>query len=75
MWPDLVLSQLAAKFLVDPEDEESMKKELREAFRIYDKAGKEGLEIARDKHPQRNMVSITTRYSTLLLRSLPNRNW
>jgi len=31
--------QLAAKFLVDPEDEESMKKELREAFRIYDKAG------------------------------------
>ena len=37
----LVLSQLAAKFLVDPEDEESMKKELREAFRIYDKAGKE----------------------------------
>ena len=30
--------QLSAKFLVE-EDEESMKKELREAFRIYDKAG------------------------------------
>ena len=30
---------LSARFLVDPEDEESMKKELREAFRIYDKAG------------------------------------
>ena len=31
--------QLSAKFLVE-EDEESMKKELREAFRIYDKEGK-----------------------------------
>ena len=30
--------QLSAKFLVE-EDEEGMKKELREAFRIYDKAG------------------------------------
>jgi Ca2+-binding EF-hand superfamily protein len=30
--------QLSAKFLVE-EDEESMKKELREAFRIYDKEG------------------------------------
>jgi len=31
--------QLSAKFLVE-EDEEGMKKELREAFRIYDKDGK-----------------------------------
>ena len=31
--------QLSAKFLVE-EDEESMKKELKEAFRIYDKDGK-----------------------------------
>ena len=30
--------QLSAKFLVD-EDPEGMKKELKEAFRIYDKAG------------------------------------
>lgn len=30
--------QLSAKFLID-EDEEGMKKELKEAFRIYDKAG------------------------------------
>ena len=30
--------QLSAKFLVE-EDEEGMKKELREAFRIYDKDG------------------------------------
>ncbi len=30
--------QLSAKFLVE-EDEEGMKKELREAFRIYDKVG------------------------------------
>jgi calmodulin len=30
--------QLSAKFLVE-EDEEGMKKELREAFRIYDKEG------------------------------------
>ena len=29
---------LSAKFLID-EDEEGMKKELKEAFRIYDKAG------------------------------------
>ena len=35
--------QLAAKFLVE-EDEEGLKKELKEAFRIYDKEGnKEGL--------------------------------
>ena len=32
--------QLSAKFLVE-EDEEGMKKELREAFRIYDKDGEE----------------------------------
>ena len=32
--------QLAAKFLVE-EDEEALKKELKEAFRIYDKEGKE----------------------------------
>ena len=31
--------QLAAKFLIE-EDEEQMKWELREAFRIYDKQGK-----------------------------------
>jgi calmodulin len=31
--------QLASKFLVE-EDEEQMKWELREAFRIYDKQGK-----------------------------------
>ena len=31
--------QLSAKFLVE-EDEESMKKELKEAFRIYDKEGR-----------------------------------
>ena len=31
--------QLAAKFLIE-EDEEQMKWELREAFRIYDKHGK-----------------------------------
>ena len=31
--------QLAAKFLVE-EDEEALKKELKEAFRIYDKEGK-----------------------------------
>lgn len=30
--------QLSAKFLIE-EDEEGMKKELKEAFRIYDKAG------------------------------------
>ena len=30
--------QLAAKFLVE-EDEEALKKELKEAFRIYDKEG------------------------------------
>ena len=30
--------QLAAKFLVE-EDEEGLKKELKEAFRIYDKEG------------------------------------
>merc|ERR1712234_25612 len=30
--------QLAAKFLIE-EDEESLKEELREAFRIYDKEG------------------------------------
>ena len=32
--------QLAAKFLIE-EDEEQMKWELREAFRIYDKHGKQ----------------------------------
>ena len=31
--------QLSAKFLVE-EDEEALKKELKEAFRIYDKEGK-----------------------------------
>ena len=31
--------QLSAKFLIE-EDEEGMKKELKEAFRIYDKEGK-----------------------------------
>jgi Ca2+-binding EF-hand superfamily protein len=31
--------QLSAIFLVGGEDEEGMKKELKEAFRIYDKAG------------------------------------
>ena len=30
--------QLSAKFLIE-EDEEGMKRELKEAFRIYDKAG------------------------------------
>merc|ERR1719510_1227196 len=30
--------QLAAKFLIE-EDEEALKKELKEAFRIYDKEG------------------------------------
>jgi hypothetical protein len=34
--------QLSAKFLVE-EDEESMKKELKEAFRIYDKEGQSKL--------------------------------
>ena len=34
--------QLAAKFLVE-EDEEALKKELKEAFRIYDKEGVESL--------------------------------
>ena len=33
--------QLAAKFLVE-EDEEALKKELKEAFRIYDKEGNVG---------------------------------
>ena len=33
--------QLAAKFLIE-EDEEQMKWELKEAFRIYDKYGKSG---------------------------------
>ena len=33
--------QLAAKFLVE-EDEEGLKRELKEAFRIYDKEGKLG---------------------------------
>ena len=35
--------QLAAKFLIE-EDEEEMKWELREAFRLYDKQGKNGTE-------------------------------
>lgn len=34
--------QLSAKFLVE-EDEESMKSELKEAFRIYDKEGDQDL--------------------------------
>ena len=33
--------QLAAKFLFE-EDEKALKKELKEAFRIYDKEGKNG---------------------------------
>ncbi len=33
--------QLAARFLVE-EDEEALKKELKEAFRIYDKQGQTG---------------------------------
>ena len=37
-FPEFV--QLAAKFLIE-EDEEQMKWELKEAFRIYDKHGKE----------------------------------
>ncbi len=32
--------QLASRFLVE-EDEEALKKELKEAFRIYDKEGEE----------------------------------
>ena len=36
--------QLAAKFLIE-EDEESLKEELREAFRIYDKEGKKCIVI------------------------------
>ena len=36
--------QLAAKFLIE-EDEEQMKWELREAFRIYDKHGKQNMVI------------------------------
>ena len=36
--------QLAAKFLVE-EDEEALKKELKEAFRIYDKEGEESLHL------------------------------
>lgn len=40
--------QLAARFLVE-EDEEALKKELKEAFRIYDKQGTRptGLELLR----------------------------
>ena len=38
--------QLASKFLVE-EDEEALKKELKEAFRIYDKEGKIRLESNR----------------------------
>jgi Ca2+-binding EF-hand superfamily protein len=48
LWCDFILGsgllefgefcQLAAKFLVE-EDEEGLKKELKEAFRIYDKEG------------------------------------
>jgi Ca2+-binding EF-hand superfamily protein len=36
--------QLAAKFLIE-EDEEQMRWELREAFRLYDKHGTEGFEL------------------------------
>ena len=38
--------QLAAKFLVE-EDEEALKKELKEAFRIYDKEGEKSLHLSR----------------------------
>jgi calmodulin len=36
--------QLAAKFLIE-EDEEQMRWELREAFRLYDKHGTEGFKL------------------------------
>ena len=36
--------QLSAKFLIE-EDEEGMKRELKEAFRIYDKAGTKDIYI------------------------------
>ncbi len=41
--------QLAARFLVE-EDEEALKKELKEAFRIYDKEGKLAMQMATDKN-------------------------
>ena len=46
--------QLAAKFLVE-EDEEALKKELKEAFRIYDKEGEKSLHLSRLFDPLRGM--------------------
>ena len=53
--------QLAAKFLVE-EDEEALKKELKEAFRIYDK---EGNKIVKIDHPSSNTTSITDSFYQL----------
>ena len=41
--------QLSAKFLIE-EDEEGMKRELKEAFRIYDKAGTKDIYISLQFH-------------------------
>ena len=46
-FPEFV--QLAAKFLIE-EDEEQMKWELKEAFRIYDKHGKEFFFYVKSMH-------------------------
>jgi calmodulin len=40
--------QLAARFLIE-EDEEALKKELKEAFRIYDKEGEKRMQSAKSR--------------------------
>ena len=49
--------QLAAKFLVE-EDEEALKKELKEAFRIYDKEGKEAFRLRGIDHLRNLFVNL-----------------
>ena len=49
--------QLAAKFLVE-EDEEALKKELKEAFRIYDKEGKEAFHLRGIDHLRNLFVNL-----------------
>ena len=49
--------QLAAKFLVE-EDEEALKKELKEAFRIYDKEGKESFRLRPIYHLRNLFVNL-----------------
>ena len=66
-------AQLCAKFLVEDPDPETMRAELKQAFRLFDKQGTVSTDCPARPLPGSNYCSVS--HSTILRRNRINMEW